>query len=409
MILGCIADDFTGAGDIAGLIAAEGMRTSLFTSIDDIGSRDCEAGVVALKTRSISVEHAVAKSLAALVPLLAAGCRQIVFKYCSTFDSTPRGNIGPVAEALAARLGVATAIVCPAFPANGRTVYQGNLFVGDVPLAESGMRDHPLTPMTDSDIRRWLAPQTSLPVRHIPLQRVRAAGLAAELAGATGLVVTDAVSDDDLRIIARAVADAPLITGGSAIGMGLPANFRERELIGDAALPNLARPGPTILLSGSCSVASNAQVASYRASRPAIAVDVSRLLEGCPVVDEVDDFLRRYAADAPLAYSTAPPEHSRTFIADDGANRAAHAVENLLAKLATRAAARGITKFVVAGGETSGGVVEALRPGPLQVGKMIAPGVPLLASETQTFALKSGNFGSENFLHEAVAAMEPCS
>lgn len=406
MILGCIADDFTGAGDIAGLIAAEGMRTSLFTSIDDIDSRACEAGVVALKTRSVDPEIAVAQSLAALEKLLNAGCRQVVFKYCSTFDSTPKGNIGPVAEALAARLGVGGAIVCPAFPANGRTVYQGNLFVGDVPLAESGMRDHPLTPMTDSDLRRWLAPQTSLPVAHVPLQRVRASGLAAELAGVRGLVVIDAVCDDDLLMIARAVADAPLVTGGSAIGMGLPANFRDRGLIGTAALPDLSRPGPTILLSGSCSLASNAQVAAYRASRPAIAVDVGRLLDGQAVLDEVDDFLARHADAAPLAYSTAPPENSRTFIDAGGSNRAAHAVEDLLANLATRAAARGIAKFVVAGGETSGGVVEALRPGPLEVGTMIAPGVPLLASEAQTFALKSGNFGSENFLHEAVEAME---
>ncbi|RVQ64622.1 four-carbon acid sugar kinase family protein [Croceicoccus ponticola] len=407
MILGCIADDFTGAGDIAGLIAAEGMRTSLFTSVDDIGSRSCEAGVVALKTRSLPVEVAVQQSLAALELLLQAGCSQIVFKYCSTFDSTPRGNIGPVAEALAARLGVETAIVCPSFPANGRTVYQGNLFVGDVPLAESGMRDHPLTPMTDSDLRRWLAPQTSLAVAHIPLQRVRSAGLADDLAMARGLVVVDAVSDQDLRIIARAVADAPLVTGGSAIGMGLPANFRARGQIGDTPVPALSRHGPTLILSGSCSVASNAQVAAYRASRPAIAVDVERLLHGYPVLEEVDEFLVRNAADSPLAYSTAPPELSRTFIEANGGNRAALAVEELLAELATRAAARGIAKFVVAGGETSGGVVEALQPGPLQVGRMIAPGVPLLANETQTFALKSGNFGSENFLHEAVAAMEP--
>ena len=163
MILGCIADDFTGAGDIAGLIAAEGMTTSLFTSIDSFADDGSEAGVIALKTRSIPVAEAVAQSLAALDILLAAGCRQIVFKYCSTFDSTPQGNIGPVAEALAQRLNVRQAIVCPSFPANGRTVYQGNLFVGAVPLSESGMRDHPLTPMTDSDLRRWLKPQTSSP------------------------------------------------------------------------------------------------------------------------------------------------------------------------------------------------------------------------------------------------------
>ncbi|MGC4252108.1 MAG: four-carbon acid sugar kinase family protein [Sphingobium sp.] len=409
MILGCIADDFTGAGDIAGLIAAEGMRTSLFTSIDDVADHDCEAGVIALKSRSIPAADAVAQSLAALDRLLAAGCRQIVFKYCSTFDSTPEGNIGPVAEALVARLGARQAIVCPSFPANGRTVYQGNLFVGAVPLSESGMRDHPLTPMTDSDIRRWLARQTRLPVAHIPLEQVRGDGLADRLRALEGLVVMDAISDEDLRLIGRAVAGARLVTGGSAIGAGLPANFRAEGLIGTSPLPAIGRPGPTILLSGSCSVATNAQVAAYRASHPSIAVDVERLLAGAPVLDEVDAFLVRHASEAPLAYSTAAPDQSHRFIAADGANRAAEAIEQLMARLAQRAVARGVRKIVVAGGETSGGVVSALRTGPLQVGRMIAPGVPLLANEHLAFALKSGNFGSEHFLQEAVAAMEPGS
>lgn len=409
MILGCIADDFTGAGDIAGLIAAEGMRTSLLTSIDAVADDGCEAGVIALKTRSVAVEDAVLQSLAALDRLLAAGCRQIVFKYCSTFDSTPAGNIGPVAAALLERLGEQRAIVCPAFPANGRTVYQGNLFVGDVPLSESGMRNHPLSPMTDSDIRRWLGRQTRLPVRHIPLEKIRADNLAERIAALEGLIVVDAVSDADLRSVARAVAGAKLVTGGSAIAAGLPDNFRADGLIGTNPLPVIARPGPTILLSGSCSVATNAQVESYTASRPSIAIDVERLLAGAPVLDEADAFLSDHAADAPIAYSTAPPERSRRFIASDGSNHAATAIEGLMAQLAVRAVARGIGKIVVAGGETSGGVVSALAPGPLQVGRMIAPGVPLLANAHLAFALKSGNFGSRTFLHEAVAAMEPIS
>lgn len=409
MILGCIADDFTGAGDIAGLIAAEGMRTSLFTSTETVGGDGCEAAVIALKTRSLPVEDAVAQSLAALDSLLAAGCRQIVFKYCSTFDSTPRGNIGPVAQALATRLAVRQAIVCPAFPANGRTVYQGNLFVGDVPLSESGMRNHPLTPMTDSDIRRWLALQTTMPVGHIPLQHVREEGLADRLSALHGLIVTDAVCDADLRIIAKAVSGARLITGGSAIAAGLPDNFRAEGLIGNSPLPDISRSGPTVLLSGSCSIATNAQVTAYRASRPAIAIDVERLLNGAPVLEEVDAFLSNHAEDAPLAYSTADPTQSQRFIAADGTNRAAEVIEALMAILAQRAVARGVRKIVVAGGETSGGVVSALKTGPLRVGRMIAPGVPLLANEQLAFALKSGNFGSEQFLHEAVAAMEPLS
>lgn len=406
MILGCIADDFTGAGDLAGLLAAEGMRTSLFTGIGPIDGECCDAGVIALKTRSIPAPDAVAQSLAALDVLLAAGCRQILFKYCSTFDSTPRGNIGPVAEALAGRLDARGVVVCPAFPANGRTLYQGHLFVGPVPLAESGMRDHPLTPMTDSDIRRWLARQTRLPVSHIPLERVRAGETARLLADQPGLVVVDAIADEDLRLIGRAVAQAPLLTGGSAIAMGLPDNFRRAGLIGASSVPDIARPGPAIVLSGSCSLATNAQVADYRRSHPAIAVDVDRLLAGAPVLDEVDRFMQAHAADAPLAYSTAAPERSRHYIAADGHNRAAEAIEGLMAQLAVRAVARDVRKIVVAGGETSGGVVSALRPGPLMVGRMIAPGVPLLASDDLILALKSGNFGSERFLSEAVAAMD---
>ena len=406
MILGCIADDFTGAGDIAGLIAGAGMRTSLFTSSNELGGDDCEAGVIALKTRSLPVDAAVAQSLSALERLLEAGCKQIVFKYCSTFDSTLEGNIGPVAEALAKRLDARQAIVCPAFPANGRTVYQGNLFVGDVPLAESGMRNHPLTPMTDSDIRRWLARQTRMRVGHLPLQQLREAGLTERLFALEGLIVTDAVCDEDLRVIAQAVAQSRLITGGSAIAAWLPHNFRAEGLIGNSPLPTIARTGPTVLLSGSCSIATNAQVAAYRASRPAIAVDVERLLGGAPILEEVDAFLERHIGDAPLAYSTATPEQSQRFISANGVNGAADAIEALMARLAKRAVLRGVTKLVVAGGETSGGVVSALNTGPLRVGKMIAPGVPLLANEELALALKSGNFGSEQFLHEAVAAMD---
>ena len=407
MILGCIADDFTGAGDIAGLIAAEGMRTSMFTSLAGFEDDGCEAGVVALKTRSVPAADAVAQSLDALERLLGAGCRQIVFKYCSTFDSTPEGNIGPVAEALADRLGERRAIVCPAFPANGRTVYQGNLFVGDVPLAESGMRDHPLTPMTDSDVRRWLKPQTRLPVGHIPLGAVRSGALRDRLAALDGLIVVDAIDDGDLRLVAKAVAGASLVTGGSAVAAGLPGNFRAAGLIGTHSLPDFARPGPAIVLSGSCSIATNAQVAAYRTTNPSIAIDVDRLMAGAPVLEEVDTFLAAHAGQAPLAYSTAAPDQSRRFILPNGSNSAAAAIEHALAQLAVRAAARGICKIVVAGGETSGGVVSALHPGPLQVGRMIAPGVPLLGNDRFAFALKSGNFGGPDFLRDAVRALEP--
>lgn len=406
MILGCIADDFTGASDVAGLIAAQGMATKLFTALDDI-SDDSEAGVLALKTRSISPSEAIAQSLMGTERFIAAGCRQIHFKYCSTFDSTPRGNIGPVAEALAMRLGAPNAVVCPAFPANGRTLYQGNLFVGDVPLSESGMRDHPLNPMTDSDIRRWLAQQTTLAVSHIALEDVRAGRTSNLLREREGLVVVDAIEDADLWRIGESLGDAPFVTGGSAIAMALPENFRRRGLINQTPVPTLTRAGPTVVLSGSCSRATIAQVESYRQRHPSIAIDVDRLLAGESILEEVNAFLADHVNAAPLAFSTAAPDESRRFVDKNGNNRAAQAIEALIAQLAVRAEMRGVRKFVVAGGETSGSVISALRPGALEVGVMITPGVPLLSNGQMVLALKSGNFGSRTFLSEAVAAMEP--
>jgi 3-dehydrotetronate 4-kinase len=229
MILGCIADDFTGAGDLASILTGQGMRTSLLTSIGDIESARADAGVVALKTRSVAPADAIRQSLEALSALRGAGCEQFYFKYCSTFDSTREGNIGPVAEALLRELGATKAIVCPAFPANGRTVFQGHLFVGDTLLAESSMRDHPITPMTDSDIRRWLSHQCTGAVSHVP-HRIVAMGTEA-IARALdavphGLIVCDAIADGDLRAIGYAAKDMALITGGSALALGLPDNLR---------------------------------------------------------------------------------------------------------------------------------------------------------------------------------------
>ena len=282
MILGVIADDFTGAGDIALILSKAGMTTALLTTPNAIADCTADAGVVALKTRSIDAGEAVAQSLDVLARLRAAGCRQIVFKYCSTFDSTPTGNIGPVAEALAAALVATGVVVCPSFPANGRTVYQGHLFVGDTLLSESGMRDHPITPMTDSDIRRWLRRQTTVDVGHVPLTTVRAGAMAIEAALAleSGLVVVDAMNDDDLKAIGQAVRDAPLVTGGSAIAQGLPANFFAEGLAAAAGPVGRVNQGDALLLAGSCSQATNAQVARYARQGPAFAVDVGRLLAG---------------------------------------------------------------------------------------------------------------------------------
>ena len=430
MRLGCIADDFTGAGDIANTLSGGGMRTRLFIGAAAVDSGcdagvdsgcdagvdgGCDAGVVALKTRSIPAADAVAQSLMALTALRAAGAEQIVFKYCSTFDSTRAGNIGPVAEALAAALGARGVVVCPAFPATGRTVYQGHLFVGDRLLNETGMAAHPLTPMTDPDIRRWLGHQTAEAPGHVGLATVRAGSAAiraALAASAAVLVVVDAASEDDLRAIAAAVAGAPLVTGASGIAIGLPANFGVRGggadragIAGDANRAAIAADGPALLLAGSCSTTTQAQVAAYTASNPAFEVDIERLLNGEPVLDEALVFAAAHAA--PLIYSTAAPDRVAAAQARHGEARAAAAVETLFGALARAGVMRGVRRLVVAGGETSGAVVGALELAGLDVGAEIAPGVPMLGARLAdgsvlALALKSGNFGAPDFLARAV-------
>ncbi|MFC3075508.1 3-oxo-tetronate kinase [Shinella pollutisoli] len=410
MLLGAIADDFTGASDLANTLAKGGMSTVQFSGFGGTAP-DCEAGVVALKTRSAPVGDAVAQSLAAARWLLDQGCEQLVFKYCSTFDSTPQGNIGPVAEALLDLLGAEVAVVCPAFPGAGRRLFMGHLFVGDRLLSETGMRHHPLTPMTDPDIRRWLALQTAGDVGSILLDTVRAgpeavrAAFAAEAAAGRRLVVADAIADEDLMTIGAAVADHRLVTGGSGIAQGLPRNFRAR-LGGPAdaaAVP--AVTGPGVVLCGSCSTASQRQVALYAASHPALAVDPAALMEGEISVDGVADWIARQGRRTPIVYSTAAPEAVADAQARFGRAAVAARFEDFFAALARRLADTGTRRIVVGGGETSGAIVEALELSSMHVGREIDPGVPVLVGERDGplgLALKSGNFGAEDFFEKAL-------
>lgn len=408
MLLGCIADDFTGAGDVANTLARGGMRTELFVGSVG-GDTDCEAGVIALKTRSIDAGEAVAQSIAALATLQAAGCRQILFKYCSTFDSTPAGNIGPVAEALAAALGATGVIVCPAFPGTGRTVYQGHLFVADRLLSESSMADHPLTPMSDPDIRRWLGHQTGTPPGHVPHAVVRAGprAIAAALAAGKTLMIVDAVSDDDLRAIGTAAVGARLITGASGVALGLPDNYRRAGLLSSSGRIFAGTGGLALVLAGSCSMATREQVVRYAADHPALEIDVSRLIRGEPVLAEARAFARAYAEAAPLIYSSADPAAVRSVQTAAGGSDAAAAVEILMGRLAADAVARGVERLVVAGGETSGAVVEALGVSAMELGPEIDPGVPVLRVRGRrlALALKSGNFGTPEFLAKAVVRL----
>lgn len=420
MLLGVIADDFTGASDIANTLA-KGHRTGGLRTVQFLGApqhdadSECEAGVISLKTRSIPAADAVAQSLKALDWLLRQGCRQIVFKYCSTFDSTPEGNIGPVGEALARALGVSGVVACPAFPTMKRTVYRGHLFVGDQPLNESSLRHHPLNPMTDSNIRRWLSTQCADPVGLVASDTVnegpQAIRAALDRCAGEGerLVIVDAISDADLLQIGAACADDKLITGGSGIAIGLPQNFIRRGLAKGAGVFTRAVDGPEAILAGSCSRTTLEQVSVHAQRHPTLSVDPSDAVRKQVSVTDLVDFLVRNQGKAPLIYSTRPPEEVSAAQESFGQREVSAALEHLFADLAAAAVEGGIRRLVVAGGETSGAVVNALDLDRLEIGPEIDPGVPLLYRSDGVplvLALKSGNFGTPDFFSKALAAME---
>jgi uncharacterized protein YgbK (DUF1537 family) len=415
MLLGCIADDFTGASDLANTLAKGGMATIQFVGLPARpAAAGCEAGVVALKTRSIAPVEAVAQSLAALGWLKDQGCRQFLFKYCSTFDSTPEGNIGPVAEALVDALDAQVAVVCPAFPATGRTIFMGHLFVKDRLLNESGMENHPLTPMTDPDLRRWLRRQTRGEVGWVPYYTVwkGAAAIARALdevaAAGRRLAVVDAVSDDDLMTIGRAIAAHRLVTGGSGIALGLPENFRLAGLL--AAKPATYAPvqGPGVVLSGSCSTASQAQVAHFLKVHPGLSVEPADLIGGRLTVSDAVAFIHAHLTQEPIVYSTAEPSRVTEAQSRLGREAMAIAIEQFFGKLARCLVADGVVRIAVGGGETSGAVVTALDIAELYIGPEIDPGVPALSDVNQRplrLALKSGNFGTVDFYKKALRAL----
>jgi uncharacterized protein YgbK (DUF1537 family) len=391
LLLGAIADDFTGATDLASMLTRGGMRTILKLDRPQKGEPlpDAEAVVVALKSRTAPVAEAVADSLASWRWVAQGGARQCYFKYCSTFDSTPRGNIGPVAEALMAETGAAQTIYCPAFPENGRTIYQGKLFVFDRLLSESGMRDHPLTPMSDADLCRVLAAQLTPGAKTglVPLGVVAqgAAAIRARLdaLAAEGFAhaVVDALTNDHLAALGQAAAGMKLVTAGSGLGLALPANFAAAGLLAGGAADALPRiGGPVLLLSGSCSCATNTQLARWQADGGAtLRLDPLAVAEGRQSIAAALDWLARQTTPALIA-ATQPPGGVKAAQERLGQAGAAALVEQTLAAIAIAARASGARRFVVAGGETSGAVARALNAGRLAVGPSIAPGVPWCAT-----------------------------
>ncbi|MEM1237164.1 MAG: 3-oxo-tetronate kinase [Pseudomonadota bacterium] len=408
MKLGCIGDDFTGSSDLANTLAKEGMSVVQYTGIpDQPAAAEVEAGVISLKSRSIDPAEAVRLSLDALEWLRAQGCTQFFFKYCSTFDSTPEGNIGPVGDALAEALDAHQIIVCPAFPGTGRSVYQGHLFVNDTLLSESGMQNHPLTPMTDPDLRRWLAPQTRHGVGHVAAGIVFqgpeaiSAALEAEHTAGRRLIIVDAIRDADLRDIGRAAAGLPLITGGSGVALGLPANFGCTP----APVPWRGQAGKALVLSGSCSIATRGQVREHAAKFPARELAAEDIISGAVTPADALAWAEG-AGELPLLYTSADPEVVRQVQETHGRDASAAAIEGFFAELARQARDAGYTRIITAGGETSGAVVEGLALSALEIGPEIDPGVPALrAGDDLVVALKSGNFGSPDFFEKAARTL----
>jgi 3-dehydrotetronate 4-kinase len=413
-LLGAIADDFTGATDLAGILVKHGMRTAQMIGVPrQPPPEELDAIVVALKTRTVAPEDATAASLAALAWLQEAGCRQFIFKYCSTFDSTSRGNIGPVAEALMEALQTGFTIACPAFPANGRAVFRGYLFVGDMLLNESGMQNHPLTPMTDSNLVRVLQNQSTRKIGLIRHESVSQGApeieraFAGERRKGTAIAIVDAIYDTDLVAIGGACRDLPLVTGGSGLGIGLAANFRAQGLLAKDAdagrLPHI--DGLAAVISGSCSLATQRQVAAMKSAAPAFQIDPRRLAEGADVVAEAVEWASTRLSGGPvLIYATADAAEVHVIQQQLGAERAGALVENALAAIACRVTALGVRRLIVAGGETAGAVVGALGVSGLRIGEEIDPGVPWTTSIDDpplALALKSGNFGSDDFFLKA--------
>ena len=417
-VLGCIADDFTGATDLAGLLARSGVDVSLSMGVPtEPPSETAPIEVIALKCRTSPVHEAVKECLKALEWLKAAGAQRFYWKYCSTFDSTPKGNIGPVCEALMAALGTDQTIYCPAFPENGRSIFMGNLFVGEQLLAESPMKDHPLTPMRDSNLMRLLEPQVTRPAG-LANRLVIARGEAALKARLEKLrqdgvahVVVDAVADDDLKTIASACRNMPLMTGGSAVAMPLPDLYMADGLLNASAKRRTAPklPKGALVLSGSCSAMTRKQVAAFRKQIPGFKLDPLTLAQdgNANALDWLESLPAHGVA---IVYATAEPEEVKLAQKTLGVERAGSLVEEALAQIAIAAHNRGIRRMVVAGGETSGAVTKALGITKLTISEEIAPGVPWTfckcGGEDVALALKSGNFGDETFFRDALDKLE---
>ncbi|MEM6413956.1 MAG: 3-oxo-tetronate kinase [Pseudomonadota bacterium] len=415
-LIGCIADDFTGASDVASSLRAGGVRTLVsFKATRPDNLKDYGAVVFALKSRSIEVKDAIAQSLKALAVCRNIGAARIYFKYCSTFDSTRKGNIGPVIDALLTEMNEKVTIVCPSFPDNERTVYQGYLFVKDRLLSETHMRHHPLNPMSESNLIKWLEYQSESDIEHLPLSVVEegASAIKKKIAQNVGpqrkIFVVDAINESHLREIAAAADGMALVTGGSALSEYLPQAYRANGLLeNEGAAIEFASPlGRTICLSGSCSEMTLNQLENAPSSFPKFQLTPELCVSFDSAVDKAMVWLAKQdETSTPIIYSSANNEslrHSKSVLGD----RSSAVFEKILAEIALRSRALGFTKFIVAGGETSGAILTALDVSAVEIGPSVAQGVPITCTSDgeEAFIMKSGNFGGERFFEEAKDAL----
>ena len=414
LYLGVVADDFTGAGDAASFLRAAGLNTLLLSGVPRAEmEEECDAVVIALKSRSAPVSQAVSESLEAFRWMERAGAQKLYFKYCSTFDSTPAGNIGPVADRMLEELGQPYTLLCPALPVNGRTVREGVLYVKGVPLAQSPMKDHPLNPMWASEIPSLMAPQSAYPCRAVSRREWQEGQLEDILAECRKqadhfYLVPDQETEEDARGLMARFGGLRFLTGGSGLMEAIAADCPRT---GAGSVPAQGAQGPAILLSGSCSRATQRQILRYRQEHPSCALWAEKLLDGRQSYEELWAFYQEHQEQAPLFYSAGASEPLMQGEEESRRDRWAAAVlERTLARLAQDALTQGARRLIVAGGETSGAVARQLGFEGYRIGDSVAPGVPVmvpLGSPQVRVVYKSGNFGEADFFEKALAMTGP--
>ena len=422
MILGIIGDDFTGSSDIANNLKKSGMQVSMYAGVpnlspDDANKQPTEAAVIALKTRTVPIEEAIKESLKALNWLKESGCKQFIFKYCSTFDSTKDGNIGPVTDAIMEELGADFTIACPSFPDAGRTVYYGHMFVNGKPLNESGMEDHPLTPMTDHNLVRWLNYQTKKEVGLIDFETISQGSdkikqkIISLKKDDIKYAIVDTTNNKEFDAICEGIKDLPFLTGGSGIALGLPKIYKNKGLLSENNFDLPQNNSNSVILSGSCSRATLEQINIYKVNNPSFYISPDEVMNNIKLVEEVYIWIKENESLSPLIYSSSDSNNVSAKQKQFGQEILANKIEGFFEKISHKLVNDSFGKFISAGGETSGAIIKGLGVEELKIGKEISPGVPALWSPNSSgnkpisVTLKSGNFGQSDFFSRALIAL----